>query len=319
MKIIYETGDLIYTSLCMLVIGGILTVFYDDFRSAVLRIKMRHRLAERRKKLEGENALKMHLDLVVKAAFSTVSDRINGNHLIIVSVLITVLFACTGMRSYSIVTACAFGLILGVMPYIFLRIHLENKRHKASFEGESFVPLLLSKYRLASLDMQRTLEFLTEDENTPPICRNNLISILSKVRTSGDSDKIKRVFKNFEFAVNTNWGRMAAYNMALAFTEGVDVSSALEDLIQQITEARKLAEERRRLNSESGRLVVFMVPVSYVVSIFLGAKYVGIPLPKLIYNQFMTSQGFAFFVLILFVFVINIMLLKVVENRRLDY
>ena len=99
----------------------------------------------------------------------------------------------------------------------------------------------------------------------------------------------------------------------------VDVSSALEDLIQQITEARKLAEERRRLNSESGRLVVFMVPVSYVVSIFLGAKYVGIPLPKLIYNQFMTSQGFAFFVLILFVFVINIMLLKVVENRRLDY
>ena len=152
MKVIYETGDLIYTSLCMLIFGGLMIVFYDDFRSAVLRVKMRRRLAERRKKLEKENALKRHLDLVVKTSFTAVSDRINGNHLVIVSVLIAVLFTCTGMRSYHIVTACAFGLILGVMPYIFLRIHLENKRHKASFEGELFVPLFLSKYRLAALD-----------------------------------------------------------------------------------------------------------------------------------------------------------------------
>ena len=136
---------------------------------------------------------------------------------------------------------------------------------------ERCLPLLLSKYRLAVLDMQRTLELLTEDENTPPICRNTLASILSQARTSGDSDEIKRIFKSFEFAVKTNWGRMAAYNMALAFTEGIDVSNALEDLMQQITEARKLAEERKRLNSESGRLVVFMVPVSYMVSILLGA------------------------------------------------
>ena len=319
MKIIYETGDLIYTSLCMLIFGGLLTVFYDDFRSAVMRIKMRRRLAERRKKLEAENYLKRHLDLVVRTSFPDVSDRINGNHLAAVSVLITVLFTCTGMRSYHIVTACAFGLILGMMPYIFLRIHLENKRHKASFEGEMFIPLLLSKYRLAALDMQRTLELLTEDENTPPICRNTLASILSQVRTSGGGDEIKKIFKNFEFAVKTNWSRMAAYNMAIAFAEGIDVSNALEDLVQQIAEARKLAEERKRLNSESGRLVVFMVPVSYMVSILLGARYVGIPFPRLIYNQFMTAQGFAFFILIIFVFLINIMLLKVVENRRLDY
>lgn len=143
--------------------------------------------------------------------------------------------------------------------------------------------------------------------------------MLLTARTTGDREKIKAAFREFEFAVNTNWGRMTTYNMANAFISGIDVTDAIEDVIVQLREARTLSEERKRMNSEAVNLVRIMAPLSYIISLVLAVKYVGVEARILLRNQFFTPQGFAFFVFIVFMFLINIALLKIVENRRFDY
>lgn len=309
-------GQVIHTALYLGLIIGIIIIFKRDFDNAVFKLRMGNRLKMRRKAMRAPGRLEKHLEMLAGAA---AGGRIRGREIIIISVAVFAAAMVTGLKSYSLPVSIIIAGIPGVMPYILLRIRLENMRHKASFEGESFITALLSKYRMTSFNMHRALELMAEDGKTPPLCKKALIKVLFNIRGTGDIEKIKKAFSIFDFSVNTNWSRTAAYNMAQAAASGINVSESLEDLLIQLREARSLAEERKRLNSEAGRMVVFMVPVSYVLSMLLAVKYVGMDMETLLRNQFFTPSGFAFFLFIFFLFILNLSILKIVENKRFDY
>ena len=312
----YKIGETIYAILCTALISGILMLFCEDFKAVFMKIKMKRRLKTRLAQSRSPDFLTLHLRKLMR---TVTGGRLSDKHLIMVSLVLFTAVAATGIRSYSLFSAVLFGLLIGLMPYVLCRIRLETIRHKASYEGEAFVSLLLTKYRMASLNMQQALELAAADEKMPELCRKLLVPVLLTARTTGDREKIKAAFREFEFAVNTNWGRMTTYNMANAFISGIDVTDAIEDIIVQLREARTLSEERKRMNSEAVNLVRIMAPLSYIISLVLAVKYVGVEARILLRNQFFTPQGFAFFVFIVFMFLINIALLKIVENRRFDY
>lgn len=311
----YRIAETVHTSLYVFIILGLLLIFQKDIKAVVWRLRMFRRLKTRKKQVE-ENELMRHLDMLVA---TVVSPRFSGEHLLVLTGVVFAMVMIPGVQSYKPHTALFFALMIGIMPYFFLRIRLENIRHKASFEGEVFITALLSKYRITSFNMQRALELLIEDEKMPEMCKKLIVPAIMKARMTGEEEKIKKAFDEFNFAVNTNWSRMAAYNIAVAFSKGIDVTGALEDIMMQLREARMISEERKRLNSEANRLVMFMVPVSYMMSLVLAVKYVGVEPAELVKNQFFTPQGFAFFIFIVFMFLVNVALLKILENKRFDY
>jgi len=311
----YRIAETIHMSFYLLLLAGLLVLFKDDIKAVFWRIRMTRRL-KTRARLREEGRITRHFDMLVR---TTVSEKLKGYHLTLVTGIVFTSVTLIGVRSTSIMTALMFGILIGIMPYFFLRIKLENIRHKASFEGETFITSLISKYRISNFNMQRALELLIEDEKMSEMFRRLLMPAIMRARMTGDRQKIEEAFAEFNFAINTNWSRMASYNISAAFISGLDVTSALEDIMIQLREAKSLAEERKRLNAEAGRLVLFMVPVSYMASLILAVKYVGVTPRELVRNQFFTSQGFAFFVFILFMFLFNTALLKIIENKRFDY
>lgn len=311
---IERAGDGIQAVLYILLLTGLTAVFWHDLRMGILKIRIHRRLHLRKEK--PEKRILRHLRLLM----DTISGgRLSEKSLILISCCLALAVTVTGFRSYSAGLAVFFGGIIGLMPYVLCRIRLESIRRAASFEGEAFVTMLLSKYRMASFNMQRALELIAGDSHAPEVVARLIPNILLNIRTTGERAKIRAAFHPFEFAIDTNWSRMTAYNMALSCENGLDVSDALEDIIVQLREARNLTEERKRMNAETGRLVLFMVPVSYAFSLFLSVRYVGVETAKLFHNQFLTPQGFAFFIFIVFLFLVNAAILKIVGNKRFDY
>ncbi|MDR1028356.1 MAG: hypothetical protein LBL63_02935, partial [Clostridiales Family XIII bacterium] len=82
---------------------------------------------------------------------------------------------------------------------------------------------------------------------------------------------------------------------------------------------RSLAEERKRINGESVRIVIFLIPLIYIGSVFVSVRFLGLGIGRFFRNQFMTAEGFGFFSFIAFLFMLNIVLLEIITNRKLDF
>ena len=202
----YEIARTAHAGLYIVLVFGITVLFGNDIKALIWRIKMRNRL-KARCNLEKESRLGMHLNMLVK---TTVSAKLTGNHLLVLSGTIFAGVLIAGIRSFELLYASFFAALIAVMPYFLLRIRLENLSHEASFEGEAFITSLLSKYRMTSFNMQRALEILMEDEKMPKLCMKLLYPVIMEARSTGDSERIHRAFDEFNFAINTNWSRMAS-------------------------------------------------------------------------------------------------------------
>ena len=130
---------------------------------------------------------------------------------------------------------------------------------------------------------------------------------------------IKEATERFAYGINTGWSRMLANCIRISADSGTNVTLALEDIQIQLREARMLFEERKRLNSESARMVVFLAPVMYLGTVVMSVKYLGMSFGKLLKNQFYTEQGFLLILLITFLFLINLALIEIINNQRFDY
>ena len=143
--------------------------------------------------------------------------------------------------------------------------------------------------------------------------------ILYITRNNVADATIKEAADSFTYAINTNWSRMFAYNLKTAIKTGENVSLAMEDVFLQLREARILGEERVRLNAEATRMVIFLIPVMYAATVLISIKYVGLPWNEYLRNQFGTSQGFMLILAILVMFLVNIIIVEVVNNQKFDF
>ncbi|MDR2487233.1 MAG: hypothetical protein LBD12_04640 [Clostridiales Family XIII bacterium] len=215
--------------------------------------------------------------------------------------------------------AVPIGLCFASIPYLFLRLRLERIRRRGSFEGEGLMAALLTQYWVSGGNIFDTIERVLSFGKGMPISRKLLASFLIELRSTGSRERIRAAADAFAFGIGTNWSRMLAYNIRIAAVGGRDIGLALEDILVQLREARTLHEERKRLNSESARLVVVLIPVIYGGSILVSVGMLGLSIPRFFRNQFLTPEGFGLFCCTAFLFLANIVLLEVATNRKLDF
>ncbi len=290
-------------------------VFGEIVRSYYRR-RQRSRLLESKKASLWKGPFFHHLTMVVETA-SGGKITLKG-FVIIEGFLAFVLFLTT----FS--TAGAGAVFLSAAGVVFLfgifRLRLESMRYRGSNEAEDLVSCILHHYRSSHCNILEALD-LTVKGNEPgiKITKKALFRLLMSLRGAKSKEELKSAVEAFAFGIRTNWSSMLSQCIFAAAGEGINITLPLEDIIQQLKAARSLAEERKRLNAESTRLIRYLIPLAYGLSLVVSVKYLGLSPGDLIRNQFFTQAGLWMFLLILALGLINFMLVEMTKAGKFDY
>jgi len=312
-KGILFTASLFLYGLFFLGIG----MLYDPLIKEIkMKYKMRHRLQARKKEMEGPSKVLADLDYMANVAFQ---GKISGKTFLIITAFLILLVGTAGMKNFQPMKGILVAVVSGAIPFIILKIKIETIRRKSSFEGEVLIGNFISQYRISRFNIYQTIEEVVENHKETKVTNRLMMKLLLELRGTGNPGEIEKACDRFAHAVNTSWGKMLAYNIGLAAESGINVSSAVEDILIQLREARTLVEERKRLNAEAARMVVYLVPLLYFATILMSLQVIGMSLKEFFMNQFFSDQGFTLFLAILFMLLMNIVLIETVNNQRFDY
>jgi hypothetical protein len=307
---------LIAASLYLLLLVGAWLVYYGELKCCLAKMRMINRLKARRKAMKPKTPLENHLEIILSISMKkplSSKSFIRYNAAIFFSIMIT------GVQSISFLSSLVMAVLISILPYLLLRVRVETIRRKSSFEGEKLISEFLCQYRICGLNIYKTIEQVIQDSQGIKITGKLLFKLLLELRSTGSPEVIREATQRFSYGINTSWSRMLANCIRISAESGINVTLALEDIQIQLREARMLVEERKRLNSESARMVVFLAPAMYFGTVFMSVKYLDIPMRRFLRNQFYTEQGFLLVLLIIFLFLINLALIEIINNQRFDY
>lgn len=295
--------------------AGIIISFEDGILW-LYRNKKRSKMLHTKEKRTYENFLFRHLQMVVSATFG---DRVSLNSFLEFSGIIGL---CSLLLFYDAAGSGVLflGFLFASLPYFLLRLRLESLRYRGSNEAELLVSSLLNQYRSHYFNIFEGMEAVVREENPElKVTGNQLFRLLIALREAKNNREIRIATDRFAFSIKTNWCNMLSQCIYSAVSEGITITASLEDLMEQLKEARMLAEEKKRLNSESSRMVQILIPLAYLGSVFVGIKYLDIPLSSLIKNQIFTSGGLMLLSIILLLMVVNLILVSLVTKGKFDF
>lgn len=296
--------------------GGIYLIAGASIQVAVNRWRQRRILiAKQREHQREKGAWRWLQDAIV----TTTGRGISPNTFLIFSVGLFFAILLLGWRSFSPGTAVLTAGMAALLPGMLMWIRLSTIRRTGSQEGERLISEILRQYRLANCNIYDGLERVIKQKVDIRVTKRLLYRLLLELRETGNEKKIKKATETFAYGIQTNWGLMLAHNIETAAIRGIDVSHAVEDILIQLREARTIAEDRKRLNSEATRMTYFMVPLVYVTTVLMSIRYLDLTLIHFVHNQFYTPEGLLFFLIIAFLFVANISLLSLIANQRFDF
>lgn len=312
-KLIFIT---VSSVLYLLFLLGIWVIYSKRVKSCWAKIRMRNRLKARRKALRPETALEKHLHKVLSISLKKPMDP---KAFLRYNVFIFFLVLLAGIQTVNVISTFLMAALIASMPYLLLRVKVETIRRKSSYEGEKLMSEFLCQYRMSGLNIYRTIEQVILVSEGTKITGRLLFKLLLELRNTGNPQVIKDATERFAYGINTSWSRMLANCIRISAESGTNVTLALEDIQIQLREARLLFEERKRLNSEAARMVIFLAPAMYLGTVVMAVKYLGMPFSKLLKNQFYTEEGFLLILMILFLFLVNLALIEIINNQRFDY
>lgn len=282
----------------------------------ILRVvRMRNRLRERKRIDRGKTVWERKLDEALLIVFGR-----NMTSGIFFLFDFTVFATAVGIafRTLSAPVALLAGIVFAGLPWVFLFVRLEDKRRKGSREGITLVTELLRRYRITGKNIPLAIE---ETVSVPELAVTGklLYRLLLHLRAAKGGDSIRKATDDFAYGLGTNWGRVFAYNIAIAAETGRDIGPALEDILVQLRDAEKLAEERKRMNGETARIVTLFLPLLYPSSLLMMRRAMDMPWEKILKNQFGTSQGVLILLATVVLWALNALMLSLVTGKRFDF
>ncbi len=263
------------------------------------------------KRTHGQSKLENMLEIVL-------DNRIDERTFLIISLILMVVGFFVSFLFKGFGTSLFTGILLSVTPYLALTYKYGRLQAKGSYEGETFLNLLLVKYRTSNRNIELALEEVAREGQDIPTIQPYIVKMLNRMRMTRDRDAIQAACDDFASSIGTRWAKMLANNIFAASYENMTITAAIEDVLIQLRRAKQIAEERNRANAETGRLFVF-IPICYVGT-YLYAFLVGkLSLHDVIERQFVSTPGYLFFIISLWMTIVCYFLLAASKNRKLDY
>lgn len=212
----------------------------------------------------------------------------------------------------------AIGAFCGLMPYIFMRIKLNNSRVRSSREGDIMVQELLNNYKINDYNMKEAIEKTAASLDDAPDSKLLLYDMAKGFNKAYTGEDIRRVLNMFRYSLNTSWGNALATTIYFSQVHGIKVVESLEDISDSLVKSRKVVEHGRRENSEASMMLKYLAPVSYLLSVLCACRYFGFSLGKFIEYQFGTSLGLRWFIITGALFIMGLILNSYLAKEKMD-
>lgn len=314
--------NLCYLFYTTFIVGVILTqsaIVSNLFTIIKSRTLIRRNLKSHSVKIpyRGNNAIILHImKLIATAPFGKMIGGIKEFFILSGIIFITILL---GIRTFiPMYEAILYSFFAGLIPYIILQMQMGSVRTKGSKEGDILIPELLNNYKIYGYNMKEAIDKTVLSLDNAPVAKAGLITLAKRINNYSDKEDIAEAIEVFKFSFNTVWCRMLASNIGLALVEGIRVDKSLEDLLRTVRNGRKIMEANRRGNYEANIITKFLVPISYILSVFAGIKYFNLTPEKFIQLQFGTLTGIRWFSIMVLCYVISLFLIKYLTEDKMD-
>lgn len=295
---------------------GLGFLFWDSWAIGYRKLQLRRRYRLAKKNKEDKNPLYSHIHMVLQ---SSLKHPCRAETFCLWVGLLFVIVMSISLRTFGILTALCLSGMAALTPYCMLRLRLELQRKKGSMEGEKVTSELLRQYRICGDNIFEALERIIPQLTDCRVCQKQLFRLLMILRNTGSPAEMKEAAKVFSYSIGTNWSHMLANSIRLAAEKGVSITLGLEDILVQMRQAKAAMEERKRMNSESSRITVFMVPLLYMATVALSLYYLEMSPGQFLDNQIGTPEGLLLLLGNAFLFIVNLAVLEVVNHQKLDF
>ncbi len=311
-------------TLYAIILAGFILIFSAGFvESAELyRAKNRVKLNIRTSKNRGEIRNGFRLSEYISDMLTVVKGGYAPEHIVKFYEISAGCCLLLGVLSFFLMTpkvsmpAAVIGLIA---PFFFYRTRLQEIRNLSSREGSVLAGELLNNYRIHHSNIFEAIRSSAESiSQEAPYSRRMLLALSYELNTVSSKEDVRRAVERFKFGIGTRWADMLATDIELAQTEGLNIGSALEDLISSIAKAKKAIEETKRQGSEGVRILKYLVPSIYLLTIFASTNFFGMSLGRFYHNQFRTDIGSTWFMLVCLSYIISLVLVNLINKSRMD-
>ena len=277
------------------------------------RLTLRRRLMSMKKKAPGPVEAK--LDSMVFMAFGKEG---RGRLLAYTCFFLFAVSFLYSSISFSIFFSLIIALLVASVPLVSLVSIIKKQRNRSSREGQVFVNELYRQYLINEKNILVSLERAFENGEEFPVCRRQAYLLLLRLRSAESRREVRTACSDFAGAIGALWAKNTA-SAILSSYEGFDISEALSDIIGRLSLVKEDAEERKRLNGESARMTVLLVPAMYLSTLAMAHGLLGMDMKEIMKNQFADKTGLLLFLVILILFFVNCMLLSIINGSDADY
>ncbi len=312
MKLEYLVNLIMY----MILASGAMLLMWDDIEILILRFQLRHRL--RALKIEKKELPQpfRYIEQLINVSFPKDQHK---RYFVISEGLLFIISYLLCYKNYNLILAFMISIVAVALPLLLLATKLEENRAKASHEGISLVTELYRQYRINKLNMSEAIGKTIESDGDYKLSNKRLYILLIKLRSYANQGELKSIIDDFAFSYGTSWAKMLGQCIKLSVENGSDVSAGLADIAQQLKAANTLEEKRRMLNGEASRMTLLLVPFMYAVCIIVAIFYLDMSPKTLFMNQFLHPIGFMLFLINIFLFLVNLLVIAVINSGKLDF
>lgn len=301
---------------------GVWLILYPIISRLVNRIRVytRFRISRIQRKSKIFNCkLFSHIELLL-----SVTLNIKTTYSIITFCVISVFLIGTSLvfllnSEISIFICLIISTIFGLFPYMILRIRLHNIRVNSSYEGTILISELINQYKINYFNMIEAVDETIPRLDKQLYSKKALFRFSLAVKQYCGNEELEEIINEFNYSINTSWSLLLANNIYLSIDKGDDVREALNDILEDLSDLKKINEKNKQYNHETYVMIKFIAPSFYILSIFAMFGIFGFTIDKFIDFQFNNPTGLKFFLLIILSISINYIIYFVIRKPKNDF
>jgi hypothetical protein len=151
-----------------------------------------------------------------------------------------------------------------------------------------------------------------------PGSRKILANLSRGLDRAGSEGSMMKLLEEFSLSINTSWSNTLKNLMYFALVHGIRVDEALEDLSGTLKSARAVEEFSKRENNESSMMIKYLVPLTYLMTVYAGVEFFGLGAEKFLEYQFQTEVGATWFTIFILVYTTSYIVNSFLSRNKLD-
>ena len=136
----------------------------------------------------------------------------------------------------------AAAVMSAFLPYLLLRIRMEDMRIQGSHEGEKLLTELTENYKINYYNMKEAIDKTAVTLKNAPGSQKIMANLSRGLDRTGSEKNIMKLLEEFSLSINTSWSNTLKSLMYFALVHGIRVDEALEDLSETLKSARIVEE-----------------------------------------------------------------------------